>query len=223
MRTIINCFSISSTSQPMVGIRTFPWKSFQLTLSLKRFRFHLHQILVNNLPTFDEIFCHAPMDKSLFRPLNLSRINEARFNHGPVGLVEHVCRMYSHLDVNMNTDRDTNINTNTDTVMNNMGEKAGLGCWKSVSGGKPSQISKVCNYVGNWLGSNNKLLIRLLQLRTNRAEKTKAQPHANRPPIRQIIPQLCQRMRWVEQSGAPKLNRFVAQVLHTDRKHNMWK
>jgi len=42
--------------------------------------------------------------------------------------------MYSHLDVNMNTDRDTNINTNTDTVMNNMGEKAGLGCWESVSG-----------------------------------------------------------------------------------------
>lgn len=45
-------------------------------------------------------------------------------------------------------------------------------CW-----GKPMGISKVCNYVGNWLGSNNKLLIRLLQLRTNRAEKTKTQAH----------------------------------------------
>ncbi|EDX04796.1 GD23829 [Drosophila simulans] len=124
----------------MLGMRTFPWKSFQLALSLYRFRFHLHQLLVNNLPTFDEIFCHAPLDKSLFRPLNLSRINEARFTHGPVGLVEHVCRMYSHLDVNMNTDRDTNINTNTDTVMNNMGEKAWAGLEKRFWGNRPAHF-----------------------------------------------------------------------------------
>jgi len=172
-----------------------------LTPNRNLFRFHLFQFLVNNLPTFDEIFCHAPLVKSLFRPLNLSRINGARFIHGPVGLglVLHVCRMYSNLDVNMNSDRDTN--TSTDTVMNNMGKRPG----KALLG-KPRQISKVCNYVGNWLGSNNKLLIRLLQLRTNRAEKTKPRPTHSRPPIRQIILQLCQGKRWDERSGVGHQN-----------------